>query len=193
LLFVPALCVFVALWLLNVGGRNRIAQVAVTAALFLGALPNASSYEWISNFTKLYSQQLAQYYQGPEDYYRKNLFGYAAEEYVSHFEDAPRRKRRVFAICCKELTFQFKRHGVTLIGDYFGPERYADFGIALHENKLDEFLARFGVDAVLLSKHGQFSSHEIDQAISQLRAAGFRQAGTLDDVIVLTRDEHGRA
>jgi hypothetical protein len=189
LLFAPELAVCLGAWLFYLSQRGGRAAIAAAALALICVLPSPSSSEWLTHQVLAYYVYLPGVYTGREDYLERNLAAYRSEEYISRFESAPGRSKRVLALCCKELTYRFRLHGVTLLGDFVGPERYWDFDIALHTNALAGYFDRFGVDAIIAQRKSFFSSHEIDDLIAGAGRLGFRTGPSFDDqTVILLRD-----
>lgn len=194
MLFAPCLLAFLAIWLMESTGFiqavwfRRILQIGVTLALFISALPtpSQSSLRYLRDFGVAYYRYLPTLYTSPENFIESGHAGYTQEEYISSFEQGAGRRKRVLALCCKDLTFLFRKNGVTLVGDVIGPERYDDFDIAAHTHRLKQYLNRFDVDAILIAKHKQYSDWLIEQIVADVRTFGYSVAPVSNrDFVVL--------
>jgi hypothetical protein len=187
LLFTPALCVCLGLWLFYLSRRGRFAAAAAVALGLICAVPTPTSTDWLAHLALANYRYLPDIYKSRSDYLDRSVLAYKEEEYISRFESAPGRAKRVLGLCCHDLAFQFKVNGVTQIGDYVGPERFGDVVIAIHENQIARFVNRFGVDAILVRRGEYFSSHEVDELIDEAKRLGFRLGPVFDprNVILL--------
>jgi hypothetical protein len=189
LLFTPTLCVCLGLWLIYLARRGTAAALAAIVLAALCAVPSPSAYEWLGHTILAYYRYLPDVYKSRNDYLVNNLDGYREEQYVASIERRPGHTKRVLALCCQDLAYQFKLHGVTLVGDYVGPARYLDITIAIHQNRVADYVERFGVDAILIKRNFFFSPLEDAELTEQAEALGFVVAPALDrQHILLVKD-----
>jgi hypothetical protein len=119
----------------------------------------------------------------------KFLQGYTEEEAVSSWlRTHPSLPKRVLAFRLEPLAYYFAEHGIESIGDWVGPERYADLKTASLTDKVGEYIRRFNIAAILIPRKNELlTPAAIDVLASQLKKLGFQRMPTSGDIDVYVR------
>jgi MFS family permease len=175
LLFYPALAAFVALVALRFGGGSTMRRFAVLAVLGIVALPTPAGATFLS-FLWQYNTAVDQTYVDPQPYLVAHMPDYREEEHISGaLTKAAIADPRVYVVGDAELPYYFKLHGVSQIGDWFGPERYSDLVRAIDTGTAPAFLKGLHINALLFSPHPLFPPARFAQLETQLKRAGYHE------------------
>ncbi len=149
LLFYPLLCAFIGSLAILLFKRVPRAGWLVAIALLVLAVPSPSSASfyrdvWINNYVAL-----RLIYTDRRSWLETHSPGYREVEYIGHVMTSTRRTDlRVYRLNFETLTLAFKLEGLDSIGEWWGPERYEDFRLALDRDDLPQYIARFDIGVV---------------------------------------------
>jgi len=193
LMFAPALYAFGTYLIIRLTKRSLQGAVLALAALLVLAVPSTGlGYYFISNQLQAYDWDYFAVYKS-RDTYQKRLYAepYWSEiKYLIAFENRPKSAKRIYAVGPVQWRLEFRRYGITLIGDWFGPERYIDLDTTIHLGRFSEYVRRFGFDAMIVSPEVTYMQpHVVRHLEEQAASAGFRivRLPGSKDVLLLRR------
>lgn len=150
LLFAATYSAFLAICLFRLPLGRRLQPFVILFALGLIAVPTPSSFHDISNFFQSWRigiWQMTKY--ASRGAWQSDTLGAAREiEYLSNAENKVGRSRRVYSF--GRLNLELREHGMIGLGDYFGPERFADLVIRIREGRLGDEIRLLDLDAILI-------------------------------------------
>lgn len=182
LVFYPLLSAFAgALAASFMRGRfvGAAAAGGVLAMLTFAIPPPAAAQFYQSVWINEY-QQIGAVYAGRKSWLEGHMPGYREVEYVSVvFRESHRRDLRLYRLNLETLTLNFKMQGIDAIGEWWGPERYNDFRLAIDRNDIGAYVRRFHLGAFMMAQPGMgtiLTRDEFEQFQGQMRELGYSQA-----------------
>jgi hypothetical protein len=177
LVFYPALAAFVGLCALKLAHGSIIRRAAVFALLACSALPAPAGTAWLKAWWNADFVNVERSDPDTQTFLLANITDYREEEYLS---DTLTRARladpRVYVFGDFTLAYYFKLHGISQVGDWFGPGRYNDLFDAVDRGDVPAFFKSLHVSAMLMSPHIVFFlPKQIRHLESQLKRAGYRE------------------
>ena len=177
LLFYPLFSAFVAVVALRIASISRDLALVASVLLVAAALPAEAGADWITTQWQTNYATIGTWYVDPQAFLVARIPAYTDEERMSdELSQENLADPRVYVVGDDELDFYFKRRGVTKVGDWFGPERYGDFGSAIDNGTAVDFLARFSIDAVIVTPgHPLLPPPRAARLDAELLRAGYRK------------------
>jgi hypothetical protein len=194
ILFYPLLTAFNARMLIAGLGcfssqRFSYTSTGLAAASLLLAIPSPGGFSWLRQFYNVDYAYAGVLIPNKDAFLIKFLQGYTEEEAVSSWlRTHPSLPKRVLAFRLEPLAYYFAEHGIESIGDWVGPERYADLKTASLTDKVGEYIRRFNIAAILIPRKNELlTPAAIDVLASQLKKLGFQRMPTSGDIDVYVR------
>jgi hypothetical protein len=173
LIIEPALAASIGALLLWIPNAPAGAAARVAVALF-AIIPTPGSFQFYYDRWQSGYRYLELGYISDRDFLERNLPGYAETEKVlasPRFSHQPTPRVLLVRV---ETEYHFRRSGIETVGDWFGPGRFADLQAALDNDRLADYIRRFDIGAVIVTRHR--SPLEPDQdakLVRGLEALGF--------------------
>lgn len=183
LVYLPLSAVVAGLLALALAGASRVRAAVGLVLLAAAAAPTPVSASWMQQFFNTEIVGIAQTVPSQGAYLMHGVSGYPEFQIiVDRLRAAHLTRPRVYVFGDYEspLAYYFKLDGITKIGDWFGPGRYADLGAAVRADDAVRHLAALGIDAVLIRRDFRPAADMLVPLERQLRAAGYSQAATPD-------------
>jgi hypothetical protein len=177
LLFYAALCAFAGMLLIHVVNRRPSWAVVAGIAAVLLAVPTPSSAQWLQGFIAANLTDPPASYTSRAGYLAPRISGYVESLYLSNeLGRLGRKDKNVYSLSLETAKYAFTRHGLTLIGDWFGRDAYDRFVAGLKDGSLKTLLTNLDIDAVLLPVGAKaFTPAETAEFAKQLMALGFTE------------------
>jgi hypothetical protein len=187
LLFYPLFGAFIVLIALRIASLSRDLALIAAVLVLAAALPAPAGADWISTLWQNDYATIATWYVDPQAYLVASVPAYTDEERMSaELSREDLADPRVYVVGDDTLDYYFKRRGVTKIGDWFGPERYGDFAAAIDNGSAVNFLAKFTIDAVIVTPgHPLLPPDRAARLDAELLHAGFRKEQLAGDTSVM--------
>jgi hypothetical protein len=178
LLFYPAFAAFIGVCALRAAQGSYLRAVVAFGALGIAALPTAAGAQWFETYWTVDYASLDQALPDRQTYLQTHIPGYREEERLaSSLERARTPDPRVYVFGDAEqiLAFYFKLHGVSKIGDWFGPERWSDFAAAIDRGEAAQWLAGLRISGLIIGVHPLATPERLARLDTQLKRAGYHE------------------
>ncbi len=187
LLYYPVLSAYAALLCLHLTQQFVRGGITAVAVMAVAALPAPVGLPFTESIWQLDIAGLDTTLSTNESYLALHMNTWPEEERVSAMLlKSAGPNPRVYLIDAQTLNFPFKEHGITAIGDWFGPERFSDFARAVDAGEGVAFLQRFSVSAIMFPpKPLAFSYAQVSKLEEQLIRAGYTKDSTMDQPLLL--------
>jgi len=178
LLFGSSLLAFEAYLLLRMTRRPRWGFFAAAVILLVFSVPSTrAGFNFLSPQLQYFDRHYADIYKSRDGFYAMQYGApsWAEINYIVAFEKRPNSAKRVYAVGLTDWRFNFRKNGITMIGDWFGSERYSDLNATIHLGRFASYARRFGFDAMIVTPASNIlSPRTIKHLEEQAAAAGFR-------------------
>lgn len=177
LLFYPALAAFAGGLAVTALGRFPRVIWAAPALMLFFALPSAASTPYYGIVARV-NGDFERNYHDRETWLEPRMFDYPAVETVSALiQRKHRTDLRVYRTFINVDRLYFKDRGITVLGDNFGPDRFADLEHAVFADELAAYVARFKIGAFVVPEEsfGQDSDMLRDGLAQKATALGFKR------------------
>lgn len=180
LLFLPLFAAFVGIVMSGVVRRRRSFGILALITMLLFAVPSPASATYYAAVWDLYYRNVGLYYTGDHEWLVQRSPAYPQLEDLAHLlRRAHALDRRLYVVELGGGTLMAQELGVKMIGDAFGPGRFADLGRAVSHDVLGTWLRRLGVGALLvdqttLDRDTKYAG--LQRALGQMHWRAFRYA-----------------
>ncbi|HEY0615594.1 MAG TPA: hypothetical protein VGC96_13165 [Candidatus Elarobacter sp.] len=172
--FLPALAAFAGIGFIAAAAAGGAWRWAVLAAAIACTIPSPGSVPWLRALWETDYVHLQETFPSDEAYLRRNLPAYAKVQAILATPEYARRPAgRVYEIFA-EADYEFRRHGVSTMGDFFGPGRYRGFYDAVDDRQLEAYVDKFHIGAVIVAANGSaMSPDQLARMRDELHRIGF--------------------
>jgi len=178
LLFGSSLLAFEAYMLLRMTRRPRWGFFAAAAILLVLSAPSTrAGFNFLLPQLQYFDRHYADVYKSRDGFYAMQYGAATWSEinYIFAFEKRAASAKRVYAVGPTDWRFNFRKHGISMIGDWVGPERYSDLIATIHLGRFGSYARRFGFDAMIVTPASNIlSPRTVKHLEDQAAAAGFR-------------------
>jgi hypothetical protein len=167
--FLPIFATFVGVGLLAVAQLGSVWRWVALATALLCAVPSPSAASWYERTWHNDYAHLETTLPSDAAFLALNLRGYRElEQVVAAHPDG-----RVYQVRT-EMDYEFRRRGLSTLGDWFGAARYASLEMAIDDGTVADYVRHFAIGAFLVDEGSPvLSADQLDSLRRQLRAAGF--------------------
>lgn len=186
MLFFPALAALAGSLLATAAAaRPRWAWASVLALAVL-AVPGPGSATY---YDAIWRTDVAffGYYHDRDSWMYPRMLDYPQVVFLSDLlQRNGRTDLRVYRLSIEVDRQYFRDRGIEVVGDVFGPDRYADFSRAIFADDLAAYIRRFRIGAFILPVNDRSFPHDIQVRLEdELRRCGFHRV-TLPEERVVT-------
>ena len=175
LLFLPVLGAFVGLLIATATRRSVVLRWAAATASVVLLLPSPSAWAQYKNYYEYAYVGFPALYTTDQAWLEPRAPAYVQIEDLAHMlYRAHAQDRPVYFLGLGGSELAVQEHGITMMGDVFGPGRIGDLSDAILQGDATGFLARYHVSAVVGEAGALKSDVQVGGIGDQLLAAHWR-------------------